>query len=452
MSSVASHSIPKADGHWLLGSAKEFAHAPHCFVAELGRQKGSLAKFRVLHKSFLATASPEVAYQVLVSHRERYERGEHYRRLATVTGNGLLVSEGAKWRNRHRLIQPLLRGEHLRRLVPTVCDSVREVLKDWETKRVNGAPIEVVGETQRLTISAIGRMLLSTNIGRETASRLGTALREAMLLLRQHNTSLFALPLGCPVHRNRRLHGHSQVLDRFIESHVEGRRKRGQPETKDFLSVLMEAEDPDSGEKLPQRAVIDETKTLFLGGFETTSSVMAWTLYLLASHPEHAGTWHEEIDGVLQGRTPQWEHLPRMRYTVQVLNEAMRLYPPAHTLARQCMQGDEIAGYKIPKLATILISVYGIHRSDVWGSDPEKFRPERFAQDSSWPRRAYLPFATGKHICVGNEFAMTEMIATLSIIGQRYRLVRANREPVEAKAQITLVPAREIPIYLEVRK
>ncbi len=279
MSSVGSHSIPRADGHWLLGSAKEFAHSPHRFVAELGRQKGSLVQFRVLHKRFLATANPEVAYQVLVSHRERYERGAHYKRIATVTGNGLLVSEGAKWRKRHQIIQPLLRGERLKRLVPTVCDSVGEVLRDWETKRVNGAPIEVVGETQRLTISAIGRILLSTNIGQEAATRLGTALREAMLLLRRHNTSLFALPLGCPIHRNRRLHDHSQFLDRFIESHVEARRRGGQPETNDFLSVLMAAEDPESGEKLPQRAVIDETKTLFLGGFETTSSVMAWTLY-----------------------------------------------------------------------------------------------------------------------------------------------------------------------------
>ncbi len=452
MNSIGFHSIPKADGHWLFGSAKEFAHAPHRFVADLGRQKGSLVRFRVLHKRFLATASPEVAYHVLVSHRERYERGEHYTRLATVTGKGLLVTEGAKWRKRRQLIQPLLRGEHLRRLVPTVCDSVTDILKDWETKRLNGTPIEVVGETQRMTISAIGRMLLSTKIGQDTACRLGTALREAMLLLRQHNTSLFALPLGCPVHRNRRLHGHIQFLDRFIQSHVVARRRRGQPETNDFLSVLMAAEDPGTGEKLPQRAVIDETKTLFLGGFETTSSVMAWSLYLLASHPERAGKWHEEIDCVLQGRTPQWEDLSRMCYTAQVLNEAMRLYPPGHTLARQCMHGDEIAGYEIPKLATILISAYGIHRSDAWGSDPEEFCPERFAQGSSWPRRAYLPFATGKHICVGNEFAMAEMITTLSIIGQRYRLVRANREPVEARAQITLVPAREIPIYLEVRK
>ncbi len=251
MSSVGSHSIPRADGHWLLGSAKEFAHSPHRFVAELGRQKGSLVQFRVLHKRFLATANPEVAYQVLVSHRERYERGAHYKRIATVTGNGLLVSEGAKWRKRHQIIQPLLRGERLKRLVPTVCDSVSEVLRYWETKRINGAPIEVVGETQRLTISAIGRILLSTNIGQEAASRLGTALREAMLLLRRHNTSLFALPLGCPIHRNRRLHDHSQFLDRFIESHVEARRRGGQPETNDFLSVLMAAEDPDSGEKLP---------------------------------------------------------------------------------------------------------------------------------------------------------------------------------------------------------
>jgi cytochrome P450 len=114
------------------------------------------------------------------------------------------------------------------------------------------------------------------------------AMREAMRLLREYNTSLFPIPLSCPVHRNRKLNGHRETLDRFIDSHIKSRRANGQPDKPDFLSVLMSAEDPDSGELLSRQALIDETKTLFIAGFETTAGVMAWALYLLASHPECA--------------------------------------------------------------------------------------------------------------------------------------------------------------------
>ncbi len=445
-------SIPSADAHWLLGSAREFAHAPHLFVAEHGRRNGGLTQFRILHKRFLATASPDVAHQILVTHRGHYERSAHYKRLAVVIGNGLAASEGSTWRKRRALINPLMRGDHVKQLVPTVCDSVGEVLRDWEDKRVNGTPVELVRETHRLAMGAISRMLLSTDIGQDTSYRLGTAMREAMRLLREYNTSLFPIPLSCPVHRNRKLNGHREILDSFIASHIKLRLANGQPEKPDFLSVLMSARDADIGERLSQQALIDETKTLFIAGFETTASVMAWALYLLASHPECAARWHEEVDRVLQGRAPQVDDLPKLSYISQVLKETMRLYPPAYTLARQCVREDRIAGYGIPKSALILISVYGIHRDPIWGHDPEEFRPDRFAQKATVPWSAYMPFATGKHICVGNDFAMTEMITTLAVLGQRYQLIRADCEPVKAKAQLGLVPAREIPIYLEVRK
>jgi hypothetical protein len=227
-------SIPNADSHWLLGSAREFAHAPHLFVAERGRRNGGLTRFRVLHKQFLATASPDVAHQILVTHREHYARSAHYKRLGMLIGNGLAASEGRTWRKRRALINPLLRGEHLKQLVPTVCDSVCEVLRDWEDKREQGTPIEVVRETQRLAMGAISCMLLSTDISRDTSHRLGTAMRESMRLLREYNTSLFPIPLSCPVHR--------KTLDRFIDGHIKSRQANGQPDKPDFLSVLMAAE------------------------------------------------------------------------------------------------------------------------------------------------------------------------------------------------------------------
>ncbi|HUB90147.1 MAG TPA: cytochrome P450 [Dyella sp.] len=440
--------IPTTDGHWLLGSANEFAHAAHLFVAEQGKRNQGLTQFRVLHRRFLATASPDVAHQILVTHREHYERSAHYKRLALVIGNGLAASEGATWRKRRALINPLLRGEHLKQLVPTVCDSVCEVLKEWDGKRASGTPVGLVRETQRLSMGAISRMLLSTDIDQDTAYRLGTAMRGAMQRLREYNTSPFPVPLSCPIHRNRKFNRDRETLDRFIDFHIKSRLANGQPGQPDFLSVLMSAKDPDSGQPLPLQTVMDETKTLFMAGFETTANVMAWALYLLASHPACAARWHEEVDRVLQGRLPQWDDLPRLAYITQIIQETMRLYPPAYNIARQCVREDVINGYRVPKSATILISVYGIHRDPVWGPDPEEFRPERFAQKAAVPRAAFMPFATGKHVCVGNDFSMTEMIATLAIIGQRYRLQRADDEPVVAKAQLGLVPSREIPVHL----
>jgi enediyne biosynthesis protein E7 len=445
----AAQPVPRTNGHWLLGNAKEFAHGAHLFVAEQGRRNGGLTQFRVLHKRFLATASPHVAHQILVTHRQHYERSAHYKRLALVIGNGLAASEGATWRKRRALINPLLRGEHLKQLVPTVCDSVCQVLREWEDKRAAGAPVGLVRETHRLSMGAISRMLLSTDISEGTSLLLGTAMREAMRRLREYNTSPFPIPLSCPLHRNRKFHSNRETLDRFIHSHIAWRLAHGQTAKPDFLRVLMSATDPDNGKPLPLQVVLDETKTLFMAGFETTATVMAWALYLLASHPSCAASWQEEVERVLQGRLPQWDDLPKLTYITQVIQETMRLYPPAYNIARQCIQEDNINGCRIPKSATILISVYGIHRDPVWGADPEEFRPERFAQKAVVPRGAYMPFATGKHVCVGNDFSMTEMITTLAIIGQRYRLLRADDNPVEAKAQLGLVPSREIPAYLE---
>ena len=267
------------------------------------RRIGGLTRFRVLHKRFLATASPDVAHQILVTHREHYERSAHYKRLAMLIGNGLAASEGSTWRKRRALINPLLRGEHLKQLVPTVCDSVCEVLKDWEDKRVHGTPIEVVRETQRLAMGAISRMLLSTDIGRDTSHRLGTAMREAMQLLREYNTSLFPIPLSCPVHRNRRFHGHRETLDRFIDGHIKSRQANGQPDKPDFLSVLMAAEDPDSGERLPQ------LKAEYLDNPELRARKILWSgHFTMDDNPNLVPEFVEFTEAALHGVLLQAVH------------------------------------------------------------------------------------------------------------------------------------------------
>jgi len=244
---------------------------------------------------------------------------------------------------------------------------------------------------------------------------------------------------------NRSLEKTRKTLDEYIGPIVKARRVEGDARD-DILGALLSARDPETGDALTEQEILDETKTLFAAGFETTATALTWTLYLLARHPEVARRWRRELDEVLGGRLPEWQDLERLTYLHQILNESMRLYPPVYTLGRECIEDDELDGYSIRSGTVLLLSVFGIHRDPKWWQDPEAFRPERFAGD--WPTQAYLPFASGKHMCIGNNFSLAEMAVTLSVIGQRYELEPVDSQPVQESAQITLVPAREIPLRL----
>jgi len=291
--------------------------------------------------------------------------------------------------------------------------------------------------------------LLSIEIEPEFGIRFGAAMRDGLLLLRERNTSMFPAPMWVPTPRNRRLVACRRVLDDFVGAHVDRRIAAGAPKRDDLLGALIAARDGGSGAGLDRSALVNEAKTLFVAGYETTATTLTWTLLLLAEHPDVAGKLRAELETVLAGRAPDWGDLPRLTYTLQVVNEAMRVYPVVYNLARQCTEDDEIDGRPIPLGSIMLISVYGLHRSAEWGEDVESFRPERFAQDANWPRRAFLPFGSGEHVCIGTHFAYTELLISLAMIAQRFRLVRADDAPVETSPRITLAPKREIYLRLE---
>jgi cytochrome P450 len=448
-SPVALKKIPVATRRGLLGDLRAFASAAHLEVAALAGKHGGIAQFRLLHKRLIAVSNPDYAQHMLVGRRERYHRGTENRELRAITGDGLLVTDGHPWLQRRRQMQPSFRASSLQSLVPAVSDTVLRLLDRWERSRRQAHPVPVVADTQSLTISAMVRMLFSHNIDFEEALRLGDAVRNGFRMVGRRQLCRLAPPLWIPTRSNRVLKRHCRVLDSFVRSRVVEHQRKDASRSADIVSTLSESRDPETNAPLSFDALADEVKTLMVAGFETTSSTLAWALYLLARHPEAAARWHEEIDCVLRGRCPGWDDLERLPYTAHVLHETMRLYPPVHTIARDCLEDDDLDGYKIPRGSTVLISVYGIQRGEAWGPDPDAFRPERFTTD--WPKRAFLPFATGKHVCIGKQFALIEMMVALALIGQRYRLVLRDNRVVEPKAQVTMVPAEEIFINLTPR-
>jgi cytochrome P450 len=443
--------MPAADGHWLLGSAREMRVHPHRFPAELALRHGGIARFRILHRGFIAVSHPDLIREVLVTRHERYERSFHYRNTELAAGRGLIATDGPHWRLRRRQVQPAFRPEHLRRIVPAVQTATAEMLARWEHNRLAGAAVPVVAEMQMLTLTVMCRALLSAAIAPEQARELGRMVRESLQLVRRKNTSLCPVPHWVPSPTHRALKRRRDQLDKFLAGHLEPRRLAGAEPRADIAQALLDARDPETGEALSWEALLDEGKTLFAAGFETTATALAWTLHLLSQHPAIAAAWHAELDRVLGERAPQWEDIARLELTGRIFSESMRLYPPVYNLGRVCREEDVLGGFRIRRGETLLLSVFGAHRTPEYWPQPEQFDPDRFAPGREPAKHAFLPFALGKHLCVGAEFARVEAVLVLAAIGRRYRLVPVVDGQVPASPQITLVPAQEIPLRLEPR-
>jgi cytochrome P450 len=201
------------------------------------------------------------------------------------------------------------------------------------------------------------------------------------------------------------------------------------------------------------KEVRDQVVTIFMAGHETTSQALSWTWYLLSQHPTAEAKLHAELTAVLGGRTPRYDDLANLPYARMVIEESMRLYPPAHTLAREPVVADEILGHRVPAGAAILIVPWLLHRKPSLWENPDRFDPERFAPEraSARPRFAYIPFGAGPRICIGAAFAMAEATLILATIAQRYRLHLKPGHPVEPQGLITLRPRYGLRMQLERR-
>jgi cytochrome P450 len=215
--------------------------------------------------------------------------------------------------------------------------------------------------------------------------------------------------------------------------------------------LMLARDDDDQG--MTDSQLRDEAVTIVLAGHETTANAMSWTWYLLAQHPEVEARLHAELDRALGGRLPATDDLRQLPYAEMVIKEAMRLYPPIPSIARQATEDLMIGDYPVPKGMIVSIAPHVIHRDPRWFSDPDEFRPERFTREfeKSLPKCAYLPFSTGPRICIGNSFAMMEAVLILATIAQRYRLGLVPGQTITPHAALTLRPQPNIQMTLAER-
>ena len=410
---------------------------------------GDIVHFRMWIRHVYLVSSPEGVKHVLVDHPAKYSKGTAIRKLsALLLGDGLLTSEGEHWKRQRRLAQPAFHRERLANLVEVMTSATADLLGRWEQRRARGETFDAAADFMALTLSIVSRALFSIDVAGDAAA-VGKAITVALEETNRRILSFVAAPLWVPTASNREYRAAVKALDDVVFKIIDARRK-GQSTGADLLQMLMEARDEETGAGMTDRQLRDEVMTLFLAGHETTANALAWTVWLVAQHPEVEAKLRAEVAQVLGGRVPEAQDLPKLRYVSQVLDESMRLYPPAWITARQCVEADELLGYHVPQGTIVAVCPYTVHRNPRLWPDPDRFDPERFSpeQAQARPRHAYFPFGAGQRMCIGNNFALMEGALILAMISQRFSAALEEGHPVVPLPRVTLRPQHGIQVRL----
>ena len=429
-----------------MGSAWRLAREPHRFMKEIALKHGGICEFRAFHRRMVAVADPDLLHELLVTKWQRFTRTKQSLNLG-ILGRGLLSLSGDEWLERRRLAQTAFTKGVLGGVAQASAGATEPLCASWDQDQALHGAVDLELGMLRLSMAVIARMLLSSEVTSETADHVGQILRRGLQLILRRNTAIWSPPLWLPTPGNRALLDIRRELTNFISEHLSKHSESASGNT-DLLSALESARDPRTGTALTPEALLEETKTLFFAGYETASTSLTWALYLIARNPDVARAAQRELDDKLAGRTPTFEDLQALPYIRAILQETMRLYPPVYALPRIAVADDELGGYRIARGTVVIASIAGVHDSPAWGKDRCKFRPERFLS-GDWPRRAFMPYGAGRHLCIGSDFANVEMAIVIAMILQRYNLHTPTA--VEAKARVTQVPDRPIQLHLSKR-
>jgi len=415
------------------------------FIEEVALRHGDVVRYRMATMWWYQVNHPEGVRRVLQENNHNYPKSDLTASiLRPVVGEGLFISEGRTWLQQRRLMQPAFHRHRIAAFGELMVDATQKMLDRWNPP----GRIDVAAQMTGLTLDVVTDALFHAHVGGEPeaiARAVGTLLAEI-----NHRFQVpFYPPISVPTPRNRRMRHAIRTLDRAMYDIIGERRRGGEGD--DLLSMLMEARDEETGAAMSDRQLRDEVITLFIAGHDTTANALTWTLYLLAKNLEADERLRAELDEVLDGAVPTVADLPKLPYGRMVIEEAMRLYPPAWITDRQAVKEDEILGHHIPAGAHVIISPYVTHRLPTLWEDPEKFDPGRFSPENfaGRPRYAYFPFGGGPRQGIGKGMALMEAHLILTTVMQRYRLRLVASRPVEAQPLATLRPHGGLPMTVE---
>jgi cytochrome P450 len=396
---------------------------------------------RFFWRSSFILNTPDAIRHVLVDNYENYARTPaSIRVLRPMLGEGLLIAEGRAWKHQRRTLAPAFTPRAVEGLVPHMIAVTDETIA--KLRAVSGAPVDLREAMQRMTLEIAGRTMFSFGMDRH-----GAALRDFVMeyggrLARPHLLDL-ALPLGWPSPQDFSRARFRKRWTRFVGMLMAERRAAGKKDgapPRDLFDLMGAARDPETGQAFTDEQLGDQVATMILAGHETTATALFWSLYLLALDP----ATQEQLAAEVREATANGPlDLERLKFTRAVVDETMRLYPPAFLIARAAAAPDTIAGLPIRKNDVVLIAPWLLHRHEKLWRDPNAFIPGRFMPPAPPPDRfAYLPFGVGARVCIGAHFALVEATLALARIIGAFRVTLLDQEPVMPVGVVTTQPDR----------
>ncbi|MDB5808642.1 MAG: ptlI [Betaproteobacteria bacterium] len=379
---------------------------------------------------------PDCVRHVLVDNHQNYTKGIGIERVGILLGKGIMVSEGELWRRQRRMIQPAFHRDVIARMLGHITAANQQLLDTWIACASDNREICITQDMSDVTLSIVLRSIFGED---------SQAMTEA------NGSNPFAL-LTEETERNLTFAYKFRALSKVILDCVM-RRRADTHERTDLLAMLMAARDRKSGEPMPDKQLLDEVMTLIVAGHETTASALNWMWYLLSQNSEVEQKLVAEISAFAEIPSTI-EEVNALKYTRQVVEETLRLYPPGWLLTRRSINADRIGGYDIAANADVFISPYLVHRNPSFWPEPEQFNPDRFSETARAGRNrfCYLPFALGPRACIGESFAMIEMIMHVATLARHIRLRYVPKYPLELECQVNLRSKHGIYMLPELRQ
>lgn len=387
-------------------------------------------------KYIILSRDNEIAQYILVKNQKNYHKSKFQSvYLSKYLGKGLLTSDGDFWLKQRRLIQPAFHKQKMNQLV----DNMNKTISSELDNLTDNKPIDLFPVMSQLAFNVVAKSLFQLSTAENKFHRIKFIIEEVQnFLIKEirlpHKAWWFSL--SGQVKKHLML---AEENNRIIQEIIE-ERKASKEEVNDLLNMLLETRYEDTGESMSTEQLIDEIKVLFIAGHETSANALTFTLYLLARNLEVQQKVFDEIIEIESQTENIIEQLQKMTYTNAVLNESMRLYPPAWITDRQNLEDDSLAQFKIKKGTLIGVSFYELHRNPKYWNNPDEFIPERFLGEQKKESMQYFyPFGAGPRMCIGTGFAIYEMCLTISQIVKKY-VIRSNNDVIQFNPLITLKP------------
>ncbi|MEQ8470209.1 MAG: cytochrome P450 [Marinoscillum sp.] len=423
---------------------KTFQKDPLLYMKTAAEQQGSPVDLHLPMGKFVLVNDADQFAEVFLQEKEHYQKSKGYKEIALVLGNGLLTAEGEEWHEQRKALQPSFHKTALRKLLPSVWDTSAAYIRELEPS----TSLQLDAEMSGLTMTILLNSLIKYQ-DEEMVSKMSKHIAFGQEFIVNRIRSPFKWPVWTPTSNNRQYHRMMADADLLIQRCVEDRKAMTEGDVNDLLQVLMNHYDPDAS----FTEIRNQILTFLVAGHETSAIAMTWTLHLLAHHPDIQQKFYEEIADIDAMDDLDLMNFQGLDYTQKVIKESLRYYPPIWNIVRRAIKENEVGGNTVAVGQQVMLNIYLMHHNPKYWKDPETFDPERWdISGKDLHKFQYLPFGGGGRFCIGNNFALFEIMILLIQFVKKYEILPQSPEHVPFNPLLTLRPKDPVTVRLKERK